>query len=505
MRRLALVGAGLVLPLLPAAPAFAADNVICVTPVSAGVVCNETFSTIAAALTEASGTVLPKTVLLGAASYPTGPLNVSSIDQLTLAGSGPATVLAMSGTAGTDTFLTLGANTVQDLTLQMPASPTGDFGIVGTAATLRRVSVDGTGTTSATGVKVQSSTVSDTSVQMPLGSIGGSTAIASRGSNVVTNVDLKGNEAYSFSASGSDTVSRARIVTDGRGVSLDSGTVDLDDAVIELSGTATGLDAANYNGATGTITLNANHLTIVGGSDTQGAHAWVGGAGSQQATINLTNSIVRGPQTSLLAEVSGSNGVGAMSNATVTVSYSDWQLATTSTDGSPNGTPHKNIDAGNVDADPAFVNPAGDYHLTRGSAVVDLGDPAASAPAVDKDGNARVTDGDGNGTAIRDMGAYELGGLVAPTPPGTDVTAPQTTITAKPHKRLTKPRARFTFASSEPGSRFRCKLDKRPWGLCTSPTRFRVKIGRHHFWVRATDAAGNTDPTPAAYSFRRVR
>lgn len=63
----------------------------------------------------------------------------------------------------------------------------------------------------------------------------------------------------------------------------------------------------------------------------------------------------------------------------------------------------------NIDADPDFVNaPASDYHLTAGSPCIDSGDNGApSLPFTDKDGNIRVADGNGNGDAVVDMGAYE--------------------------------------------------------------------------------------------------
>jgi hypothetical protein len=87
-----------------------------------------------------------------------------------------------------------------------------------------------------------------------------------------------------------------------------------------------------------------------------------------------------------------------------------------------------------------------------------------------------------------------------------DTTVPQTTITKAPKKRLTirtaRVRVAFRFKSSEPGSRFRCKLDGRPWKACASPRRYRLKPGRHVFRTRATDFAGNTDPTPAKRTVR---
>jgi hypothetical protein len=76
---------------------------------------------------------------------------------------------------------------------------------------------------------------------------------------------------------------------------------------------------------------------------------------------------------------------------------------------------------GNIQADPLFVDPDGpdndpdtwednDYRLSAGSPCIDAGNPGfvAGWTAVDLDGNARLWDGDGDGLAIVDMGAYEF-------------------------------------------------------------------------------------------------
>ncbi len=60
----------------------------------------------------------------------------------------------------------------------------------------------------------------------------------------------------------------------------------------------------------------------------------------------------------------------------------------------------------------------------------------------------------------------------------------------------------FRFASSEPGSSFRCKLDGKPYRPCTSPRAYKVALGRHAVRIFAIDAAGNADPTPALLRFR---
>jgi len=161
---------------------------------------------------------------------------------------------------------------------------------------------------------------------------------------------------------------------------------------------------------------------------------------------------------------------------------------------------------GNVDADPAFVNQAGhDYRLGAASPLIDLGNPAPGGPTLDRLGAARVTDGDGDGVAVRDMGAYEAPALPAININADDTTPPNTLFTAKPHKQVTRRRVTFGFASTEAGSSFLCRLDRHAWQPCTSPDRFKVKVGRHRFQVRARDAAGNTDLSPATYRFRRLR
>jgi hypothetical protein len=93
------------------------------------------------------------------------------------------------------------------------------------------------------------------------------------------------------------------------------------------------------------------------------------------------------------------------------------------------------------------------------------------------------------------------GGGGASTTPA-DVAPPQTKITKGPKAKSKSRQAKFRFSSTEAGSTFQCKLDKKPFRSCRSPKKYkRLKPGRHVFKVRATDAAGNTDPTPAVKRF----
>ncbi len=100
---------------------------------------------------------------------------------------------------------------------------------------------------------------------------------------------------------------------------------------------------------------------------------------------------------------------------------------------------------------------------------------------------------------------------VEPTPPAAtkpraDRLPPRTRLVFHPHALVETPRqwrrVAFRFAATEPGSRFRCKLDRKPFRGCSSPRAYRVRAGRHAFRVFAIDRAGNRDRSPAVFRFR---
>ena len=82
-----------------------------------------------------------------------------------------------------------------------------------------------------------------------------------------------------------------------------------------------------------------------------------------------------------------------------------------------------------------------------------------------------------------------------------DTIPPETAVDAGPAALTNSPTAAFSF-SSDPGASFECRLDDGGFIPCTSPQTYQgLADGPHDFQVRATDPAGNLDPTPAATSF----
>jgi glucose/arabinose dehydrogenase len=84
-------------------------------------------------------------------------------------------------------------------------------------------------------------------------------------------------------------------------------------------------------------------------------------------------------------------------------------------------------------------------------------------------------------------------------PPPADTDPPDTTISSGPSGTVSSTSASFAFTSNESGSVFACRLDGGTWGACSSPKAYSaLAAGAHTFEVRATDAAGNSDSTPAS-------
>jgi len=134
-----------------------------------------------------------------------------------------------------------------------------------------------------------------------------------------------------------------------------------------------------------------------------------------------------------------------------------------------------------------------------------IGTPSASGTlSVIAEGNhalvCQATDGFGNFGAA--PGSANTGSLKIDTVP------PETTINSGPADEITTASATFTFSGTDATSgvaSFECRFDGSAFAACTSPqTRSGLTIGPHTFDVRAIDAAGNVDATPATKTFKVI-
>lgn len=76
---------------------------------------------------------------------------------------------------------------------------------------------------------------------------------------------------------------------------------------------------------------------------------------------------------------------------------------------------------------------------------------------------------------------------------------PQTTI--KGDRNWSKENVSLRLGANEPVSGYECSLDKGAWKNCQTDWSARVSTGKHSLRARATDRAGNVDPSPAVHEF----
>jgi predicted outer membrane repeat protein len=140
------------------------------------------------------------------------------------------------------------------------------------------------------------------------------------------------------------------------------------------------------------------NCTIYGNSASQG-----GGLYSDNASATLVNCILWGDTTWDEEEPGEICNRNAVYNLKTGASYCD-----IAGDTAYPGT-------GNLHVDPKFVNaPGGDFHLQGSSPCIDHGTNSISdLPANDYDGKTRTSDGNEDGLAVVDMGAYEAQGYTA--------------------------------------------------------------------------------------------
>jgi hypothetical protein len=216
---------------------------------------------------------------------------------------------------------------------------------------------------------------------------------------------------------------------------------------------------------------------------------------------------------------------GAYASCTSPKSYSALaqgmhSFAVRATDGAGNTDPSPATQSWTVDtvapAPPTISSPSDNSTQTsssfvvsgtaEGGAAVKLLEGAAQAATVTADAGGAwqttltsVADGSHTYTATASDAAGNTSTASAAVHVTVDTAAPDTTITSGPGGPTASTSATFAFSSTETGSTFACSLDSAAFTSCTSPVSYTsLGQGGHNFKVRATDAAGNVDATPAS-------
>lgn len=79
----------------------------------------------------------------------------------------------------------------------------------------------------------------------------------------------------------------------------------------------------------------------------------------------------------------------------------------------------------------------------------------------------------------------------------------ETILTRHPEATTTSRSAVFAFHSDKAGATFQCRLDAEIWHPCVSPLVYRgLAVRQHSFRVRAKSSRGDTDTSPAAWTWR---
>ncbi|NEM99185.1 Ig-like domain-containing protein [Pontibacter burrus] len=106
-----------------------------------------------------------------------------------------------------------------------------------------------------------------------------------------------------------------------------------------------------------------------------------------------------------------------------------------------------------------------------------------------------------NASGFAKMAQIWFGAVKALLTP-TDTHAPETQITAVPETLTNNRSATFRFASNELGVTYQASLNGAAFTDVSNPVTFQnISDGRHTLRVRAVDAAGNTDATPASFTW----
>ena len=409
-----------------AAPCYAHAADFCVN--RTGCILGQTFNEnqLQNAITAAEGGGFPGTdrILVGAGVYDDGPYSAAPGNPIELIGAGAGATTLRKGAGNDQTVLTLAhvVSSVEDLGIELSNgnNPTG-LSIRNTASRVR-VTEAGTATGNRTGIQFTGAgALVDSSVALDVAT--GTTAVNGVIPGSTSELTLQNNDLQAANGVSYQTpmhTERNRITARIFGIG-GIGPLTIDNAAIRMVGNGGPNAAAVSAGSTqtGVTTLAGNldvqHLTAFGPGAGSGV---VFGSGCQMSGANVVPLPVSGLVRDTVIDgfvrdflVSGRQcfdpvvNMNSPSFAQLDVDYSIFDPATV-VENEP-----ANVSSGpnNRNVDPQLVDPgAGDLRPLQGSPAIDNGQPTpAAGNERDVAGNPRVQDGNGDGTAVRDIGAFE--------------------------------------------------------------------------------------------------
>jgi hypothetical protein len=246
----------------------------------------------------------------------------------------------------------------------------------------------------------------------------GGWAIAASGSaNVIEDVAVAGGWTGIY-LHGDGQVARARVDARGGtndGVVCSGCDYELDDTSIRVDGDDDGLSAMSGG------EIDASHVTIVGDPPNTATAVFAYTAGYGNAIVRVDNCILQTVGTTLKRQANPADP-GFAAVVTRNCNY----VAGKESESGPGF-----IDAAaHITHGPYFVNQlAGDFRLLWSSPMIDAGRNATFADSPwTLDALARIVDGDGNGSATPDLGAFEYQAL----PPVADIDGPSVVTAGQP-------------------------------------------------------------------------
>ena len=428
-------------------------------------------------------------IFLGAGTYTAGPAGFvydapGSPVEIIGAGVGSTTLTAPSGSTRVMNLQGGPGSLIRDLMIAMPAglpaaplpvgletgSPARNLGVVSDPTNTvphHGIDLDAGGSLSGSTI-----TMSQAIEAIGVEILGANAAVADSTISARTGVRARGGNA---------SIERVYVTSEGAGVlSYRPGALVRSSILRPILGGAGGMawEPPAFNAG-----LTLDGVTIVGDGSTSPPTTGVlsnSESGGLSASLTLTNSILSNVTRSIAVTTGIPTGT-----ASATASYSNYDPATAGIIDGP-GTETFTPGLGNLNVDPLFA--PGDFSLSAGSPLIDRGDPATPA-GLDFRGAPLIGDGNGDGTARRDMGAFEYP-MPLSVPPGSGAVADFTRASISGFRAVPK---RFAVAPRKPkagaakrGTEFRWRLSesaavtiaiaralpgRRAGGVCRRPTK----------------------------------